>query len=75
MDEPDYVVIRPAPDLPTNGLPSILNGRWFDRTDLPSNGAVGFPVSAAGLGAVAVPTDRFEVRADGKVAQVWEVRP
>jgi hypothetical protein len=55
MNKPDYVVIRPAPDLPDGFLPEELNGRWFDRTEMIDRPGV------LGL-AVAVPSGRFEVR-------------
>lgn len=68
MSEPDYVVIRAAADLPPGFLPESLDGKWFDRSDLPmSDGSM-----PAG---VAVPSGRFETREDGAVAEVWEVRP
>lgn len=70
MSEPDYVVIRPAPDLPPEFLPGYLNGRWYDRAELPWGGS-----SCGWIDAVAVPTGRFEVRDDGAVAEVFEVRP
>lgn len=67
-DLPDYVVIRAHPDLPPGFLPPQLDGRWYDRRDLP----VRFGLGAA----VAVPAGRFEVRDhDGAVAEVYEVRP
>lgn len=74
-DEPDYVVIRPAPDLPPGFLPSRLDGKWLDRSQLqPMPGEHG-DAAAAGFGeGVAVPTGRFERREDGAVAEVYEVR-
>lgn len=71
--EPDYVVIRPAADLPPGAMPECFNGRWYDRARIgpPS------PDSAErSMGKfTAVPAGRFEVRDDGAVAEVWEVRP
>ncbi|PZG16486.1 hypothetical protein C1I95_17595 [Micromonospora craterilacus] len=64
-DEPDYVVVRPHPDLPAGFLPPDLDGRWFDRSALRLGSGT----------AVAVPSGRFEVRDDGAVAEVYEVRP
>ena len=69
MNEPDYVVIRPAADLPEGFLPPSWDGKWFDRATLPETYA---PITTGG---VAVPSGRFEVREDGAVAEVWEVRP
>lgn len=77
-DVPDYIVLRRHPDLPEEfRLPEGYDGRWFDRSDLPVR-ATPPPAHArwAGLGAVAVPAGRFEVRDyDGAVAEVWELRP
>ncbi len=71
MDEPDHIVLRPAPDLPDGSLPAGYDGRWIDRNQLqpyfgerPSNV----------FGMVCEPVGRFEVRDDGAVAEVWEVR-
>lgn len=77
MNEPDYIVIRPAPDLPPGFLPERENGRWYDRATLPQ---VDAESSLHALirygGGVAVATGRFEVRDyDGAVAEVYEVRP
>lgn len=69
MSEPDYIVIRPAPDLPPGFLPAHLDGRWYDREDIPWRAGYG-PNDA-----VAVPSGRFEVRDDGAVAEVYEIRP
>jgi hypothetical protein len=69
-DAPDYVVIRPHPDLPAGFLPPSLDGKWFDRSTLP----FGFASGTSGT-AVAVPSGRFEVRDDGAVAEVYKVRP
>ena len=66
--EPDYVVVRAAPDLPTGFLPPGMEGRWYNLADMPPSGQLGT--------AVAVASGRFEVRAhDGAVAEVYEVRP
>jgi hypothetical protein len=67
--ESDYVVIRPAADLPEGFLPTSFDGLWIDRAQVPR-------VATGELGtAVAVATGRFEVRDDGAVAEVFEVRP
>ncbi|MCW2768181.1 MAG: hypothetical protein JWO11_4140 [Nocardioides sp.] len=71
MSEPDLVVIRPSVDLQPGLLPSYCDGWWFDRARLP--GPAVFPTLAQ-LARVAVPTGRFEVRYDGAVAEVYEVR-
>jgi len=74
--DPDYIVIRPAADLPEGFLPEDFDGRWYDRNDVP----FGPPPDSVfarpgGASAVAIPTERFESREDGAVAEVWEVRP
>lgn len=70
MNEPNYIVIRPAPDLPPGFLPPHLDGRWYETSQMAplardhESGDV-----------VAVPTGRFEVRDyDGAVAEVYEVK-
>jgi hypothetical protein len=69
---PNYIVIRPASDLPPGFLPPHLDGRWFDGNDIPH----GFTAQHNGTEAVVVPTGRFEVReSDGAVAEVYEMRP
>lgn len=65
----DYVVIRASQDLPAGFLPPQLEGRWFDLKYMPID-----PTDRPGT-AVAIPSGRFEVRDDGAVAEVWEVRP
>lgn len=75
MNEPDYIVIRPAPDLPPGFLPVREDGRWYDRAAIPEV-YVQDPPSPGESRAVAVPSGRFEVRDyDGAMAEVWEVRP
>lgn len=82
-EEPDYVVLRAGLDLPDGWMPPEMDGRWYDRSQFPTRGeaeasAARSEFVAAG-GAVAIasaaPTSRFEVRDDGAVAEVWEVRP
>lgn len=74
--DPDYIVLRPGPGLPHGFLPDDMDGRWLDRSQIPVRGTNGpHPphIREEGLGAVAVPTGRFEVREyDGAVAEVWE---
>ncbi|MCP9947353.1 hypothetical protein [Actinomadura madurae] len=75
MAEPDYMVIRPAADLPDGFLPDGMDGKWFDRSQLPKGPGDGHATTARMGGAVAVATGRFETREDGAVAEVYEVRP
>lgn len=70
MSAEDYIVVRPAPDLPPSFLPPGLDGKWVDRTMLPEDAS---PYRWGD--AVAVATGRFEARDDGAVAEVFEVRP
>ena len=75
---PDFIVIRPAPDLPPGFLSAHFDGRWFDRSDMPqpSSPEAGQDAAIRWGGMVAVATGRFEVRDhDGAVAEVYEVRP
>ena len=67
MTEPNFIVVRPAPDLPPGFLPASVDGKWFNSTAMAEGFAWG--------GAVAVPSGRFEVREDGAVAEVYEVKP
>ena len=69
---PDYIVVRVAPGARLM-VPPDLDGTWFDRQDIPAVSPLAPPGPAGGV--VAVPTNRFEVRDDGAVAEVWEVRP
>lgn len=66
-DAPDYVVVRDVPDGPYSGV----DGWWFDLNTLPRSLTV---VITGCVTLVAVPTGRFEVNADGAVAEVWEVQ-
>jgi hypothetical protein len=81
MSESDYVVVRRAPDLPAAFNTGDLDGKWFDRATLPirtedpEDRAERFRKSGGtASSAVAVPTGRFEVRDDGAVAEVYEIR-
>ena len=75
--EPDYIVVRAAPGLPEGFVPAHLEGRWYDRSQIPL-GAVNvgaFEAAGGTVGtAIAEPSGRFEVRDDGAVAEVWEIR-
>lgn len=76
MSEPDYVVLRAAPGAPDWFLPPHWNGRWLDRTQVPSD-PPGWVPPDDGTHARAefVPTGRFEVRDyDGAVAEVFEAQ-
>ena len=71
--KPDFIVVRAAPDLPAGVLPPGVDGRWYDRATMPVRRELfeDDPPSEV----VAVATGRFEVRDDGAVAEVFEVRP
>ena len=65
MSEPNYVVLR-CPAIPR------LDGRWMDR------GFIGVRMpwdEIYPFAAVFEPTDEFERRDDGAVAQVYRLRP
>jgi hypothetical protein len=75
MSEPDYIVIRPAPDLPVDLSPR-LNGWWYDKAEFrEALAGEGIDAVVRHGGFVAVATGRFEVRDDGAVAEVFEIRP
>lgn len=78
MNDPDYIVIRPAPECPPGFLPPSFDGRWYDLADMPQpldpEAAQGRAVAWGGM--AAVPIGRFEIRDyDGAVAAVYEVGP
>lgn len=79
--EPDYVVVRRGPDMPDEwDMPPGLEGKWLDRATMPPPPARDSMSDFRARGGVvtsaaAVPTGRFEVRDDGAVAEVWEIRP
>ena len=67
-DYPDYIVLRHGPDVPERYWSISHEGLWIDRQSVRMGrpGIVGQ--------AVAEPTNRIEVREDGAVAEVWEIR-
>lgn len=71
---PDYVVIRRAPDLPREFQIGDLDGKWFDRSQMPASEPPLPPHLIPGPEAIAVPTGRFEFREDGACAEVFEFR-
>lgn len=63
-----WIVLRPASGVPTDPIAAKLAGTWFDvGVDPPAR------FHLDGLAAVA--TDRYETRANGITAQVYEIRP
>jgi hypothetical protein len=78
MSDADYIVIRPAADLPPGFLSEHFNGRWIDRAHMPQASSTEASQDTAIQygGMVAVPTGRFETRDyDDAVAEIYEVRP
>jgi hypothetical protein len=65
---PDYIVLRHGLDIPREYWAEHLEGRWYDA------GTVLVGKSKSIGQAVAEPAGRFEVRDDGAVAEVWEIR-
>lgn len=64
MSEPDYIVVR--------GVGPPLEGRWFNRNDLPDGARMVDTEDPEREGCVRmVPWSEFEVRADGALAQVY----
>lgn len=66
----DLIVLRHGPDIPEEYWARNLEGNWYDRGVFPPGK---YPQAVAPL-AVAEPTGRFELRDDGAVAEVWEIR-
>jgi len=71
MAEPDLIVLRHGPDVPDEYRVEHYEGRWLDRVGGVFRIA---KVDEPGPVAIAEPTGRFEQRADGAVAEVWEIR-
>jgi hypothetical protein len=67
MAEADYIVLRHGLDLPDEYRSAPFEGLWIDRSDVAFDRQGTDP-------AVAEPAGRFEVRDDGVVAEVWEIR-
>jgi hypothetical protein len=72
----DYIVYRPASDMPDEYMPPGLVSRWEPR---PSAPIVALPVSRDGFMssvsmAIARGTGRIEISPEGAVAEVYEVR-
>ncbi len=71
----EYIVIRPSPGLPPGFLPKRLDGWWITRASVMANtGPLPPHLEAAGPGGQAIATGRFEVRADGALAEIYEVQ-
>jgi hypothetical protein len=75
MNEPNYVVLRPAPCLDIDQYPAGLLGTWFDIGTLDKDLDPVPPLDdlpfSVGQG---VPTGEFEVHEiDGKVAEIYAV--
>ena len=72
------IVIRRAPDLPPEFDIGDLDGKWFDRLNIPWVGhcTENDPTDELLLQgtAVARATGRYELREDGAAAEVYEVR-
>lgn len=72
------IVIRRAPDLPLDFHIGDLDGKWFDRLNVPWVGhcTEDDPTDELLFGgtAVARATGRYEQREDGAFAEVYEVR-
>lgn len=72
-----FIVIRRAPDLPTEFDIGDLEGKWLDRLQVPFVGhcTESDPTDELLLGdAVARATGHYELREDGAAAEIYEVR-
>ena len=72
VSEPDWIVFRPAVDVPADALPRGVDGWLLDRRGLPADGTM---IHQSGIVLRFAPAGRFEARDDGAVAEVFEVRP
>jgi hypothetical protein len=70
--EPDLIVFRHGPDMPEEYWSPAYEGVWFNRNTVPNLSWLDAMTDTGD--AYAEPTGRFEVREDGAVAEVWEIR-
>lgn len=77
MSDPEYIVLRPAPDLPPGVVPADLDGKWFPRGELLTRpGATRLRLAGASGIFLAEATGRTEEDPEGqRTAEVFEVRP
>lgn len=59
---PDYVVIKPAPNVDIGDM----SGEWLDRRKAPY-----LDIALEVYGCKLIPTSDFEISDKGEVAQVW----
>lgn len=64
--EPDYIVLRPEPGLKVS---KYYDGYWYDKSQIPVR-----LNTLDTLHYTAQPTGKFEVRDDGAIAEIWEVK-
>jgi hypothetical protein len=68
-----YIVYRPGyrhgEPIPADEMPHGLDGRWDDKTSIRPLTSLDPPIGPAR----AVKAGRYEIRADGAVAEVYEV--
>lgn len=77
-DEPDYIVYRFSPDMPEEWRPPQMDGWWVDRNTVPEYSTLQEKRGARDPEpgeCVAIATGRFETREDGRIAEVFEIRP
>lgn len=70
----EYVVYRAASDLSAGCMPERLEGRWNRRADIP-DAIIRVPGLDWTATVAAHETGRVEIREDGAIAEVFEVRP
>lgn len=74
-EDAKYVVLRRASEMPPGQMPPELDGRWDDRERYRHLAVQDFGAAPNWAGwAIAQPSNHFEVRSDGEIAQVWLVR-
>lgn len=71
MTDYRYIVIRKGPNVPEDFNIGDLEGKWFDKDNLPFLGYVRDEHGSF----TAKPNGKIEKREDGAIAAVYEVQP
>lgn len=72
-DDATYIVFRMKEGMRREQMPNDLEGLWKERTDYFASAMLHTFAAVPVIHAEARPTNHFEVRSDGEIAQVWEV--
>jgi hypothetical protein len=68
-----WIVVRGCNDMPPGFMPPGLDGRWQERARI-SHGLIAFLVDGLNSTATAHASGRVEIREDGAIAEVYEMR-